>query len=235
MRSQYNAAEKAVDCPAQKLVKKQTASCGSRQILAKVIYVGVYTTDKQILRGEHRLEPKFLGHEGVYQVLKVGNEVQGIAKDSMIVINPNISLDKHDKFCHTSECLCQEYYLLEQEVLDRRQALLLDGPLVHISDFPLEPLGYIIAAHRRMSDRLKESVVLIVGAGVIRIAFVTKCVKYGARRVMSTNLPVEKIKYAIKAGVVESNNTLTISKHTASQVDLVSAGKGADIVVICVS
>lgn len=57
----------------------------SQEILAKVVFFGICTTNLQILRG---LEPTVLGHEGVCQVLEVGKSAKGIGGE-MIILSPD--------------------------------------------------------------------------------------------------------------------------------------------------
>src|SRR5205814_9993787 len=126
--------EKSVGGHSLALVTRSIPRCGAREILAKVVYSGICTTDLQILRSERGLEPTVLGHEGVCQVLEVGKDVKGLSLGSMVVLNPNNPLDEHDKLGHTREGLFQQFVKFGQEFLERKQVLILEGSPASATD-----------------------------------------------------------------------------------------------------
>ncbi|KAI3317793.1 3-dehydroquinate synthase-domain-containing protein [Xylariaceae sp. AK1471] len=235
LRSQYRAAEKDVGEPSQKLMTRSIPRCGARQILVKVVYAGICTTDLQILRAERKLEPKVLGHEGVCQVMEVGEDVRGVNMGSVVVLNPNNPLDEHDKLGHTVEGVFQEYFKFGQELVDKNQVLVLDGPQASATDTLVEPLSCVVAAQERMKDRLAGKNVLIVGAGVMGLMFALTSVKYGARHVFLANRSRERLDFAVAKGITQQDKVFVIGPSVSSQIQQVTAGEGVDIVVICVS
>jgi 3-dehydroquinate synthetase/threonine dehydrogenase-like Zn-dependent dehydrogenase/nucleoside-diphosphate-sugar epimerase/predicted NBD/HSP70 family sugar kinase len=235
LRSQYRAVEKDVGEPSQKLMTRSIPRCGARQILAKVVYAGICTTDLQILRAERGLEPNVLGHEGVCQVVEVGKDVRGVNLGSVVVLNPNNPLDEHDKLGHTVEGVFQEYFKFGQELVDKNQVLVLDGPQARATDTLVEPLSCVVAAQERMKDRLAGKSVLIVGAGVMGLMFALTSVKYGARHVFLANRTRERLDFAVAKGIAQQDKVFVIGRSISSQIQQVTAGEGVDIVVICVS
>ncbi len=209
--------------------------CGAREILAKVVFSGMCTTDLQILRGEHGLEPTVLGHEGVCQVLEVGKDVKGLSLGLMIVLNPNNPLDEHDKLGHTREGMFQQYVKFGQEFLERRQVLTLVGPTVSATDTLIEPLSCVVAAQDRIKDRIAGKNVLLIGAGLMGLLSVLMNVKNSARNVFLANRSKNKLDWAVAKGIIQKEKVFAIGRFVSSQVDEVSAGEGVDIVIISVS
>lgn len=160
-RAHYRAAEKAVGEQTLTVVTRRIPRCGAREILAKVVFSGICTTDLQILSGERGLEPTVLGHEGVCQVLEMGENVKGLTGGDMIILNPNNPLDDHDKLGHTREGLFQEYVKFGQEFLERKQVLRLGRSAASATDTLIEPLSCVVAAQERIKDRVAGKTFLL--------------------------------------------------------------------------
>ncbi len=235
LRAHYHAVEKAVGEQSLAVVTRSIPRCGAQEVLAKVVFSGICTTDLQILRGERGLEPTVLGHEGVCQVLEVGKDVRGLNVGEMIILNPNNPLDDHDKLGHTREGVFQEYVKFGQEFLERRQVLNLGRSAVSATDTLVEPLSCVVAAQDRIKDRIAGRNVLVIGAGLMGLLFVSMNVKMGARNVFLANRSKERLDFAVARGIIQEKKVFVIGEYLSSQVDEVSAGEGADIVIICVS
>ena len=237
LRSYYCAVEKPVGEQMLTVMTRRIPDCGAREILTKVVYAGVCTTDLQILRHERGLEPVVIGHEGVCRVVKVGKDVKGLEVGEVIVLNPNNPLDDQDKLGHTREGLFQEYVKVGQEFLDRSQVLSLGRSAPSATDTLVEPLSCVLAAQGLIKDRIPGKNVLVVGAGVMGLLFVMMNVKMGARNVFLANRSRERLDYAVSSGIVEKPKTFVLD-GTASPLSLVNKateGEGVDIVIICVS
>ena len=234
-RSQYHAVEKTIGENSLALVTRKIPRCGAQEILAKVVFSGICTTDLQILRSERGLEPTVLGHEGVCQVLEMGREVKGLTLGSMIVLNPNNPLDESDKLGHNREGVFQEYFKFGQEFVNRKQVLNLGNSAVSATDTLVEPLSCVVAAQNRIKDRIPGKNVLIVGAGVMGLMFVLLNVKMGARNVFLANRSREKLDFAVAKGIIQHDKVFAIGNSISQQVEEVSAGEGVDIVIISVS
>ena len=235
LRAQYHAVEKAVGEQSLAVVTRSIPRCGAQEVLAKVVFSGICTTDLQILRGESGLEPTVLGHEGVCQVLEVGKDVRGLNVGEMIILNPNNPLDDHDKLGHTREGVFQEYVKFGQEFLERRQVLTLGRSAVSATDTLVEPLSCVVAAQDRIKDRIAGRNVLVIGAGLMGLLFVSMNVKMGARNVFLANRSKERLDFAVARGIIQEEKVFVIGECVSSQVDEVSAGEGTDVVIICVS
>ncbi|KAK3987635.1 hypothetical protein QBC44DRAFT_294886 [Cladorrhinum sp. PSN332] len=237
LRSHYAAVEKPVREQALVVKTKRIPDCGAREILVKVVYGGICTTDLQILRHERGLEPVILGHEGVCRVVEVGENVRGLEVGEMVVLNPNNPLDDHDKLGHTREGLFQEYIKVGQEFLDRSQVLRLGRSTPSPMDTLIEPLSCVVAAQGRIRDRIPGRNVLVVGAGFMGLLFVMINGKMGARNVFLTNRSKQRLDMAESSGIVEPGKAFVAdgSASASPLVDKVTAGEGVDIVIICVS
>ena len=235
VRAHYQAVVKAVGEESLAIDTRKIPRCGAREVLAKVVFAGICTTDLQILRGERGLEPAVLGHEGVCEVLDVGKHVKGLSRGSMIVLNPNNPLDEHDKLGHTREGVFQQHIKFGQELLERRQVLTLGRSVVSVTDTLIEPLSCVVAAQDRIKDRIAGKNVLVVGAGLMGLLFVLMNVKMGARHVYLANRSRDKLDFAVAKSIILPEKVFAINDRVSSQVDEVSAGEGVDIVIIVVS
>ncbi|KAK0121429.1 hypothetical protein ONS95_009723 [Cadophora gregata] len=235
LRSNYRAVEKVVGRPNLTLVTRKIPLCGSKEVLAKVVFAGICTTDLQILRGERGVEPIVLGHEAVCQVLEVGKGVKGLSVNEMIVMNPNNPLDDHDKLGHTREGVFQEYFKFGQESLERRQVLTLGSSAASVVDTLVEPLSCVVAAQNRIKDRIAGKNVLVIGAGMMGLLFVLMNHKMGAKTVFLANRSKERLDFAVTKAIIRREKVFVTSDCVAAQVSEVSAGQGADVVIVCVS
>lgn len=235
LRAQYQAVVKAVGEKSVSLVTRSIPRCGAREILAKIVFSGICTTDLQILRGERGLEPGVLGHECVGQVVEVGRDVRGLSPGLMIVLNPNNPLDDSDKLGHSREGVFQQYFKFDQDFLDRKQVLTLGVSAVSATDTLIEPLSCVVAAQNRIKERITGKNILVVGAGVMGLLFVLVNLKSGARNVFLANRSKEKLDFAVAKGIIPQGKVFAIGKCVAAQVDEVSAGEGVDIVIVAVS
>ncbi|MCJ1442734.1 MAG: hypothetical protein MMC23_003231 [Stictis urceolatum] len=235
LRAHHQAVEKSVGEQSLTVVTRAIPRCGSREVLAKVVFSGVCTTDLQILRGERGLEPTVLGHEGVLQVLEAGKDVRGLSVGEIVILNPNNPLDDHDKLGHTKEGVFQEYVKFGQESLDRKQVLSLGHSVASATDTLVEPLSCVVAAQERIKDRIAGRNVIVVGAGLMGLMFVTMNFKMGARNVFLANRSKERLDFAVARGIVPENKAFVLGDCVSSQVEEISSGKGVDIVIICVS
>lgn len=235
LRAQYRAVEKTVGEQSLAVVTRRIPRCGALEVLAKVIFSGICTTDLQILRGERGLEPTVLGHEGVCQVLEVGKDIKGLNAGEMILLNPNNPLDDYDKLGHTREGMFQEYVKFGQEFLERGQVLKLGHGAASATDTLIEPLGGVVAALDRIKDRVAGKNVLVLGAGLIGLMFVTMTGKTGARNVFLANRSKERLDSAVARGIIPEKKTFVVDGSIASQLDAVSSSEGADVIIVCVS
>lgn len=235
LRAHYHAVEKAVGERTLTVVTRRIPRCGAREILAKVVFSGICTTDMQILSGERALEPTVLGHEGVCQVLEVGEQVKGLTEGEIIILNPNNPLDDHDKLGHTREGLFQEYVKFGQEFLERGQVLKIGRSAASATDTLIEPLSCVVAAQERIKDRVAGKNVLVIGAGLLGLLFCLMNVRMRARNVILANRSKERLDFAVARGIVREDKAFVVGECLSSQVDKVSAGEGVDTIIICVS
>lgn len=235
LRSHYCAVEKAIGESSQCTVTRAIPGCGTQEVLAKVLFSGICTTDLEILRGQRGYEPNVLGHEGVCQVVEVGSAVKGLGEGAIIVINPNNPLDDHDKLGHTKEGVFQQYVKFGQESLDRNQILILDGTSASPTDTLIEPLSCVLAAQENVPQHVSGKTILVVGAGVMGLMFALMSQKNGAANVLLVNRSKEKLDFAMAKGVVNQEQAFAADNATiASHVKQRTAGTGVDTVFVCV-
>ena len=235
LASHYYAVEKAIGTSTLSFITRSVPTCGAKEILVRPIYTGICTTDLQMLSGVRPLEPIVLGHEGVSQVMVVGKHVRGLKPGTLIVLNPNNPLDDYDKIGHNREGLFQTYYKFGDEFLQRKQVLILEGSIPSITDTLIEPLSCIVAALKRIADKVSGKNVLVIGAGIMGLIFIETCRKFGSRSVFLTNRSQTRLDYAVKAGIISKNEVFLATGSISSQLKNISKGDGADAVIVCAS
>ncbi|KAK6193484.1 hypothetical protein LQW54_012422 [Pestalotiopsis sp. IQ-011] len=234
-RAHYLAVEKPVGAPSLKLVQREIPRCGDEEILARILYCGVCSTDLQILSGKRGLEPTVLGHEGVCQVMEVGRNTKGVSVGDALVLLPNNPRDDSEKLGHNKEGLFQQYIKFGQEYIDRGQVLPLNSSAVSSTATLIEPLSCVVAAQELLDRRVAGKNVLVIGAGTLGLMFVALNTKRGARNVFLASRSEESVRLAVEKGFVSREKTLTLECDAKSRVAEATKAEGVDVVIICVS
>ncbi|KAG8162168.1 hypothetical protein KVR01_007933 [Diaporthe batatas] len=233
LQAQHLAIEKPIGAASLAVVSRPRPRCGALEVLAKVLYAGICSTDLQILSGERGLEPVILGHEGVCQVVHIGSHVRGLQPGDTFVLLPNNPLDDHDKIGHNREGLFQEYIKFGQEFIDRRQVLPLSTSAPTATHTLIEPLSCVLAAQELIKNRIAGKNILVVGAGALGQLFAI--VNSGiAANVFLANGSRGRLDSAISHGIVKPENAF-VADDIATKIHHVSQGVGVDVVVVCVS
>ncbi|KAJ1324255.1 2-epi-5-epi-valiolone synthase [Microdochium nivale] len=224
------------------IVSREMPRVGEHEILARVVYAGVCSTDMQVLRGERGLEPVVLGHEGVCEVVEVGRGVKGLTRGQLMVLLPNNPLDDSEKLGHNREGLLQEYIKFGQEFVDRGQVLPLSSRSSVCPTMTLvEPLSCVVAAQQLITPaHLADRNVLIVGAGTLGLLFASLSAKQNARNVFLASRSAESLEFAVARGIVPRKNVLAVGAHNgagqwAESIKGLGDGRGIDTVIVCVS
>lgn len=230
-KEHYSAVRKKIGSVEQSIVSRPIPICGARQILTKVVFAGICTTDLQILCGDRGLEPEIMGHEGVCRVTHIGHNVQGVQPGDFVVLNPNNPIDDLEKLGHNSEGLFQQYFKFGQELIDRRQVLHLPHKFPRIVDTLIEPLSCVTTAQERVKPYVTGKRVLVIGAGLMGLLFVMTSRKAGASKVILANRSTGRLRFAITSRIIEEQDTMTID----ALHDEASQNHQFDMVFVCVS
>ena len=134
----------------------------------------------------------------------------------------------HEPIVLGHEGVCQEF-------LAREQVLKLGRSVASATDTLIEPLSCVVAAQERLKDRVAGRNILVVGAGLMGLMFVTMNINMGARNVYLANRSQERLDCAVARGIIAKENVFMIGDSVARQLNEVSGGGGADVVIICVS
>ncbi|KAK6070798.1 3-dehydroquinate synthase [Seiridium cupressi] len=234
-RANYLAVEKIIGEKSLKLVHRKIPRCGNGEILAKVLFSGVCSTDLQILRGERDLEPTVLGHEGVCQVVEVGRKVTGLIEGAVLVLLPNNPRDDSEKLGHNREGLFQGYIKFGQEFIDRGQVLPLSSLAVSPAATLIEPLSCVVAAQELLGSRVTGKNVLVIGTGTLGLMFASLNRKRGARNVFLASRSEESVRLAVARGFDPHHKAFTIDCDAKSRVAEATKLEGVDVVIVCVS
>ncbi|KXJ88891.1 hypothetical protein Micbo1qcDRAFT_177925 [Microdochium bolleyi] len=236
----YRAVVKPVGGSSLSLAAREVPRVGEHEVLARMLYAGVCSTDLQILRGDRGLEPGVLGHEGVCEVIEVGRQVKGVERGQTVVLLPNNPLDDSEKLGHNREGLLQEYFKFGQEMIDRGQVLPAPSAVSPVMTL-VEPLSCVVAAQELITPaRVVGKNVLVVGAGTLGLLFATVSASIGARGVFLASRSAESLNFAVVKGVVARNNTIAMeddhyAEGLSKSIQNLTSGQGIDTVIICVS
>ena len=216
------------------LARRPRPQIGAEQVMARIRYAGICSTDLQIYRGERDCEPGILGHECVADVVEVGQEVTGLRVGETIAINPNNPLDEYDKVGHTREGVFQELFVFNADMIDKGQIVPLPGN-APASFVLLELLACVLHAQDAVADDLMGRDVLIMGAGMTGLLHTILARYRGARRIFLANRSPGKLRLAESMGLVQRSETLLFDQHMISKINQRTTGRGVDVAVIALA
>lgn len=218
------------------------------EILIQVRVASICGTDLRISRyghfklpqGQHRV----LGHEVAGVVVEVGHEVVGFSSGQRVTVTPNVGCGRCE-FCRQGlNNMCPDYEAFGvtmdggfEEYL-RVPAFAL-GNVFHIPDGVsdpsaalTEPFSCCLRGQRALGVGYSDTVV-IVGAGPIGIFHTMLARLAGARKVIVSNYGAGRLAMARDAGADVVVDVST--ENLAEVVRAETSGRGADVVITCVS
>lgn len=227
-----------------------TPSVGRDDVLVRVRAASICGTDLRILRNGHfKLPPgtpRVLGHEVAGEVVEVGSDVTAVSVGDRVSVTPNVGCGRcrwcrqglnnmcpdYEAFGITLDGGFEEYLRVPGFAVARGNLFGLPAGLSYQAAALLEPFSCCV----RGQDALRvgaDDTVVVMGTGPIGLFHVMLAKLVGAHTVIASNLTAARLEAAKAAGadiVVEAQ-----SEDLAAVVDDVTAGRGADVVITCVS
>ncbi|GAA2245014.1 zinc-dependent dehydrogenase [Herbiconiux moechotypicola] len=223
---------------------------GPGDVLVRVRAASICGTDLRIVKhGHFRIPagtPRVLGHEWSGEVVEAGAEVQGFAPGDRVSAAPNVGCGRCALCAKGLNQLCPDYEAFGitmdggfAEFLRVPAIALERGNLFHLPDSVgfevaavIEPLSCCLHGQRKVEVGEGDTV-LIIGAGPIGCFHTVLAKRAGARQVIVANSRQPRLEIAGRMGAdVLVNVTET---DLAAEVDRLTGGEGADVVITCVS
>jgi L-iditol 2-dehydrogenase len=223
---------------------------GPGDLLVKVRAASICGTDLRIMRNGHfKLpagRPRVLGHETAGRVVEVGGDDTGFAVGDRVSVTPNVGCGRcrwcrqglnnmcadYDAFGITLDGGFEEYLRVPALAVARGNVFRLPDALSYDDAALVEPFSCCVRGQAALQIGV-EDVVVVVGTGPIGLFHIMLAKLSGASRVIASNWTAPRLEAAKAAGadvVVEAQR-----EDLAAVVAEVTEGRGADVVITCVS
>ena len=211
------------------------------QALIKIERLGVCGSDLQIFHGKHKFVtfPIVIGHEASGTIVQTGKDVHDFKPGDRVVIQPQ-------KFCEScipcSEGLhnvCENLSIMgvyesgmatEFFAVETSKLLKLPPEVSLDQGALVEPIAVAVAAVRK-SLGVKDTRIVVMGAGPIGNLVGQVAAAEGARQVLMTDINDNRLEVAGRCGLNLSQNTRDISLEETIKNHFGS--DGADIIFDC--
>ncbi|MCS5723666.1 zinc-dependent dehydrogenase [Herbiconiux sp. CPCC 203407] len=223
---------------------------GPGDLLVKVRAASVCGTDLRITKHGHFRIPegtsRVLGHELTGEVVEAGVDVVGLVVGDRISVAPNIGCGRCAMCARGLNQLCPDYeafgitidggfaeYLLVPAIaLERGNVFHVPDALTDEVAAILEPMSCCLHGQRAIGVSAADSV-LIIGAGPIGCLHTALAKRAGARQVIVANTRQPRLDIAGRMGADELINVS--ETDLLDEVMRLTGGRGADVVITCVS
>ncbi len=183
----------------------------AEEVIVAPVCCGICGTDLHIVRhgfpGTHY--PVIPGHEFAGHVTAVGSEVRGVKEGDFVAVDPNVACGTC-RWCKASRpnlCLtlspigvARPGAFADYVAVPSRNAYVVPESIGHGIAALIEPLACVLNAVSA-SGSVKNSSVLIFGAGTMGLLLAIVCRKFGAGSVTVCDPAVDKHAIARKAGI----------------------------------
>ncbi len=230
----YLAVRKPVGSATLVVETRPWPACGPHQVVARIVYAGVCTTDLQILWGERPLEPEILGHECVARVTECGAYVQGVVPGDLVAINPNNLEDCSHKIGHTEPGFFQQVYRFDDILIQRGQVVHLPPP-ARTEWVLLEPLACVLRAQAMFTGPIRGRRILVVGAGVTGLLHVLAAKRHAPDEIVLANRSVSRLRFALERGVVNASQVEVVDETLGDRLQERTTGRGFDQLIIALA
>lgn len=205
----------------------------ANEVLTRLLFVGLCGTDIQILRRMRKDPATILGHEGIGEILKVGNNIQKFKIGQRVVFNPVNSNNQRDILGHTIPGVFQEQYSIHQQQLDYGLIVPISNKLPAICGTLVEPLGTVIYGQSLVKKIQNPKSIAIVGAGPIGLLHTILAKLESQARVFLIHNNKRRILWALKKCIVSEKEALLDNSTIVDTMLSATNGKGVDAAYLC--
>jgi len=220
---------------------------GPGEIVVKVGAVGVCATDVRIFAFGHKRipagTPRILGHEIAGEVEALGPGVEGLRKGERVAVAPNYGCGRCEQCTAGWTNLCPDHEAigisLDGGFAERVRVpagAVAQGNVVRLPDRVspeeaalVEPLSCCLAAQEGISLGPGD-VALVIGAGPLGMMHVLLARQRGARRLMLSGFPEERLAVARQCGADETFDPRR--QDLGAAVLRATDGRGVDAVLV---
>jgi L-iditol 2-dehydrogenase len=222
-------------------------SPGSGELLVKVLGASICGTDLRILHGNHRLYPpgtiRIPGHEVVGTIAELGQGVNGYVVGQRVFCAPNAGcghcrqcVSGNNNLCANYDALgvtrdggFAEYVLIPANSVRQGNVIPISPDVDPAVAALMEPFACVLRGQRALHIQPGE-VVLVIGAGPIGVMHTKLAKARGAGHVITSDPIPERAAQAERMGADRAVNPS--SEDLKSVVDEISAGRGADAIIV---
>jgi L-iditol 2-dehydrogenase len=217
------------------------------EVLLRSHAAAICGTDIRIYKhGHSRLSPgtrRILGHEMAGEVVEVGAKVSSIQPGMRVALAPNFGCGLCRMCLRGWFHLCAdygavgltedggfaEYVCIPDQAVQQGALLKLPDAISYEQAAINEPLACVYNGFLRCPVQLADTV-LVVGAGPIGLMHIMLVRAAGAGRIIAAETSPQRMEQAIKFG---ADHCLDSSQQAfAEQVDQITCGHGADVIII---
>jgi len=202
-------------------------------ILVAFSIVGVCGTDLDILRGARDDDPGVPGHEGVARVVMSASE--RFACGRMLAFNPVSATDQRRILGHTFPGLWQQMRNVTADELDQGLLTPCAANICPYVGTLIEPLGTVIYGLDLVLRRLRPTIVVIIGGGVIGLLYALEARRRGVSSVLLLNTSRARLQWAVEHNIVSESEAIEVDPSSKQLTGaLQDFREVADAVFLCV-
>jgi L-iditol 2-dehydrogenase len=220
---------------------------GPGEVLLRIIKTGICGTDLRIYHGTHRKFPpgtiRIPGHELVGEIVEVGGGAAGLSVGQTVFMAPNMGCGHCRQCISGNNNLCANYEAVGitrdgsfAEFMLVPSAAVLQGNLIPLSagtDLSaaalIEPFACVLRGQNAVSI-LPGDTVLVMGAGPIGIMHMLLAKFRGAKRVIVSEISVDRAAQAAQLGADRVVNPAAEDLQGVVEED--TAGQGMDVILV---
>jgi len=211
------------------------------QVLLKVMKIGICGSDIHVYHGKHPFTkyPVTQGHEVSCEIVKVGENVNGLRVGQKVTVEPQVTCGKCYPCRHGKYNLCEELKVMgfqttglasQYFAADASRVTALPDSMTFDQGAMIEPLAVAVHAAKRAGD-IKNKKIAVIGAGPIGILVAQSVKAFGAESVLITDISDYRLGKAKECRVDFTCNT---KDHDFGDALIESFGPDkADIIYDC--
>ncbi len=203
---------------AVELIEVAMPECGERDVVLKMMRIGVCGSDIHVYHGKHAFTayPVTQGHEVSGEIVQIGKAVRGLRVGQKATVEPQLVCGECYPCRHGKYNLCEKLRVMgfqatgaasEYFAVDAARVTLLPDAMSFDQGAMIEPLAVAVHAVNRAGD-VRGLKIAVLGAGPIGNLVAQTAKSMGAQAVMITDVSDFRLSLAKTCGVEYCVNTL---------------------------
>lgn len=190
------------------------------EVLVAIRRIGICGSDIHVYHGKHPYVtyPLTQGHEVSGEIVKVGNEVEGLSIGQKVTIEPQDYCGRCHPCRHGKYNLCEELKVMgfqtkgaasEYFAIDANKVTPLPSCITYDEGAMIEPLAVTVHAANQAGNLIDKNII-IIGAGPIGILLCQTVKAFGAKHVVMTDISDYRLSLAKSCGADRICNTAKV-------------------------